>query len=238
MFHMGAKNRAWDYNGKNCSTLTAAATANCKGWNTLLNTHKIFLQLTSFTNCQLEEFVTSAHIFILRNLPSQALFTMQSTSQSCATTTYKFAVKLLPFFDSAECLKRLVKHFFLVSHVGADKLWQHTVLQQQDTENYSTCMPEWLWYPGCCGDILCLLQLPPDHKMPGSGCGPLGLHCPSPSSALPLPVTGCKCGSHCSLFFSFFYCQKKHLMDVHRHPGVWDALGLMLGQILMLQCNL
>lgn len=38
-------------------------------------------------------------------------------------TTYNFAVKLFSF--SAECLKRLAKHFFLFSQVGADKPWRH-----------------------------------------------------------------------------------------------------------------
>lgn len=70
---------------KNCTTSTAVATANCKGQSTLLYIHQTFLQLTSPINCQLKGLVTSAQILISHNLPSQALFTMQSISRSCAT---------------------------------------------------------------------------------------------------------------------------------------------------------
>lgn len=219
---------------KNCSALTAVATANCKGWSTLLNTHQIFLQLTSSTDCRLEGFATSAHISISHNLPSQALFTMQSISRSCATDNIRVCSDFFFFFDSTGCLEKPVKHFFLVSQVGADKPWHHTMCCKSRTLSF-TCMPEWLWYPGGCTDILCLLQLPPDHKI---RMWPTGSALSFTITCSPPACYYVQAWEPLFLLLPLFYCQKKCLMDVHRNQGVRDTLGLILGRILMLQCNL
>jgi len=91
--------------------LTAVARASCKGQSTLHYIHQGFLQLTYPIKCHLKGLPTSAQILISHNLPSQALFTVLSISQSCATNIGVCSEML--FFWQCRMPEKAIKAFLL-----------------------------------------------------------------------------------------------------------------------------
>lgn len=104
--------------------------------------------------------------------------------------------------------------------MGADKPWQHGICRNSKIPGITL--------PACESNsdrqraivyTLCLLQPHSneqglsDHKMPRAESGLLGLCCPSLSSALPLPGTGCVHGGNSSFCFPYSAAKKKCLMD-------------------------
>lgn len=210
-----AKNRAQDYNGKNCTTLTAVAIANYKGQNALLCIHQTFLQLTTPINCQLKGLVTSAQILISHDLPSQTLFTMQSISQSCAADNTWVCSETF-FFWQCRMSEKAIKAplFSLLS--GSRQTRDNTV--SVVTTGYWALLYLHAWATVISRGhlyVLRLLQLHSnqrglsDRKIPKAESGPLGLCYPPPSSALLLPGTGCTHGGNSSFCFPFCTAKRK-----------------------------